>query len=91
MTFRYVSNGSTSNKLGFGINNVGEELFSIDGAGDCAVLNDLSVGGDIIVPSPTVPASAGATGTAGTIAWASGFIYVCVAANTWQRAALATW
>lgn len=38
-----------------------------------------------------VPASATATGTAGQLAYANGFIYVCVAANTWQRAPLATW
>ena len=37
------------------------------------------------------PASSSAAGNVGQIAWASGYIYVCVAANTWQRAALATW
>jgi hypothetical protein len=37
------------------------------------------------------PASAAASGTAGEIGWDSGFIYVCVAANTWKRAALSTW
>jgi hypothetical protein len=37
------------------------------------------------------PASAGATGTAGQIAYASGYLYVCVATDTWQRAALSTW
>ena len=39
----------------------------------------------------SVPASAGATGTAGQVAYASGWFYVCVATNTWQRVALATW
>jgi len=39
----------------------------------------------------TVPASAGATGVTGSIAYDSSFIYVCVATNTWVRAALATW
>jgi hypothetical protein len=38
-----------------------------------------------------VPANAGATGTAGQLAYASGYLYVCVAANTWQRVAIATW
>ena len=37
------------------------------------------------------PASATAPGTAGQLAYANGFIYVCVAANTWQRAPLAAW
>lgn len=37
------------------------------------------------------PASASATGVSGTIAWDSDFLYVCIAANTWKRAALSTW
>lgn len=37
------------------------------------------------------PASAGASGTAGQIAYDSSFFYVCVATNTWLRAAIATW
>lgn len=37
------------------------------------------------------PATASSTGTAGQVAYASGFFYVCVATNTWQRAALVTW
>lgn len=37
------------------------------------------------------PSSAGDTGVAGDVRWASGFVYVCVATNTWQRAAIATW
>lgn len=39
----------------------------------------------------TAPASAAATGTAGTWAYDASYIYVCVAANTWKRAALSTW
>ena len=41
--------------------------------------------------SPPVPATATSTGQAGDIAWNSDFFYVCVAANTWKRAALSTW
>jgi hypothetical protein len=37
------------------------------------------------------PATSSSTGTAGDIRYASGFVYVCVATNTWQRAAIATW
>jgi hypothetical protein len=40
------------------------------------------------VSSP--PASAGAAGVAGTITYDSGYLYMCVAANTWKRAALST-
>lgn len=37
------------------------------------------------------PASAGADGEAGDIAWDSGFLYVCTATDTWKRVAIATW
>jgi hypothetical protein len=37
------------------------------------------------------PTSATDTGTAGEIRYANGFLYVCVATNTWQRVAIATW
>jgi hypothetical protein len=37
------------------------------------------------------PASAAATGNAGEICWDASYFYVCVAANTWRRAAHATW
>ncbi len=39
----------------------------------------------------SVPASASASGVTGSIAYDSGFIYVCVSTNTWVRAALETW
>lgn len=62
------------------------QIYIADGAGS----------GDWTTPSlgsidVAVPASAGATGTAGQIAYASGFLYICVATNTWQRVAIATW
>lgn len=44
-----------------------------------------------LVVATVPPASAAATGEAGTITWADGFVYVCVATNTWQRAAIVTW
>jgi hypothetical protein len=37
------------------------------------------------------PASASATGVAGTIATDTGYIYVCTATDTWKRVAIATW
>lgn len=48
------------------------------------------VAGDFVATTKT-PASAAATGTAGTIAWDASYIYVCVASNTWKRVAIATW
>jgi len=43
------------------------------------------------VTTPTVPASASATGTAGDIAWDADYIYVCTATDTWKRVAITTW
>lgn len=44
-----------------------------------------------IVGALKTPASASATGTAGTILWDANYIYICTAANTWKRVAIATW
>jgi hypothetical protein len=41
--------------------------------------------------SATAPSAANSTGTAGQIAYADGFLYVCVDTNEWQRVAIATW
>jgi len=38
----------------------------------------------------TVPVTHSGTGTPGQIAFDDNFIYVCVEANTWKRAAIAT-
>jgi hypothetical protein len=37
------------------------------------------------------PANSSDIGNAGDICWDSDYIYVCVAANTWKRAAISTW
>lgn len=39
----------------------------------------------------TVPSAHNSTGTTGSIAYDSSFVYVCVAANTWRRSPLAKW
>lgn len=39
----------------------------------------------------SVPATASSTGTAGQIAYDSSYLYICVAANTWKRVAIASW
>lgn len=41
--------------------------------------------------SSTAPSTTSSTGIAGQIAYDSGFVYVCIATNTWRRAALTTW
>lgn len=49
------------------------------------------VTGSLYVTTAVTPATAGATCTAGQVAWDASFIYVCIATDTWERAALATW
>lgn len=39
----------------------------------------------------SAPATAGSAGVEGDIVKDSNYIYVCVATNTWKRAALSTW
>ena len=41
--------------------------------------------------SSNAPATASSTGSAGDIRYDSGYVYICVATDTWKRAALATW
>lgn len=47
--------------------------------------------GKFIITTPQTPASASATGTIGTIAWDTSYVYVCTATDTWKRVAIATW
>ena len=46
---------------------------------------------DAHIVATGTPASASATGIVGTIVWDSGYIYVCVATDTWERVAISTW
>ena len=63
----------------------GSAAFTVAADGSSVAVNKL-----FVLPT-RVPASANAAGVAGTVTWGDGFVYVCIATNTWQRAALATW
>lgn len=43
------------------------------------------------IEADKTPASASDTGVTGQIAWDDNYIYVCVATDTWKRAAISTW
>ena len=43
------------------------------------------------IASTGAPATASSTGTPGDIRYDSSYVYICIANNTWKRAALATW
>lgn len=45
----------------------------------------------MIIRTDRTPSSASDTGTKGTIAWDVNYVYVCIATDTWQRTATATW
>lgn len=52
----------------------------------------LDVHGDKIrLRTSKTPSTAGDTGNAGDHCWDADYVYVCTAANTWKRAALASW
>ena len=44
-----------------------------------------------LIPRGKTPSSATDAGTRGEVCWDASYIYVCVAANTWKRAAISTW
>jgi len=52
----------------------------------------LDVNSDIFrLRTAKTPATAGAAGNPGDICWDSGFVYVCVGASSWKKAAIAAW
>jgi len=60
--------------------------------GDVTIRNIMIAKGDQVrVQTAKTPASASATGVAGSICWDASYIYVCTATNTWKRVAIATW
>jgi len=75
----YISNTNTTTPLIFGV---------FDNTG--GLNGNVKINGDLQLTTKT-PASASATGTAGTIAWDADYIYICTATNTWKRVGIATW
>lgn len=48
-------------------------------------------GSTVRITGTSAPANSSSTGVAGQIAFDSGYVYYCVANNTWKRATLSTW
>jgi hypothetical protein len=75
------------------------DRFTIDSSGRLLVGTSSDSGGALLqvndnrirIATANTPASAGATGTTGEIAWDASYIYVCTATNTWKRTAISTW
>ena len=52
----------------------------------------LDINSDILrLRTAKTPATSGAAGNTGDICWDADYIYVCIATNTWERAAIAAW
>ena len=73
---------------GNGIVLLGDDAYHVWRSG-CAYKTDEATSESAI--SQATPASAGAAGHKGEVRWDDGFIYVCVADDTWERVAIDTW
>lgn len=51
----------------------------------------VTVSTNFVIASPSIPATSGAAGVKGQVAYDSDYIYICTAANTWKRVAISTW
>lgn len=69
----------------------GNQFLALFGSGGANSLSLQLLDGKFIISTSQTPATSGAAGIAGQIAWDASFIYVCVATNTWKRVAIATW
>ncbi|WP_241473777.1 glycosyl hydrolase family 28-related protein [Mycolicibacterium neoaurum] len=78
----YVSEGGTQNNVAtFHHDRLDMRSYTIANA----VLSSPRIAGG------SVPQASSAPGVQGQVQWDAGYIYVCVATNTWKRATLAAW
>jgi len=73
------------------------DVLTIDSSGRVGISTNsstavLDINSDVFrLRTSKTPSSASDTGNQGDICWDSSYVYVCVATNTWKRAALNTW
>lgn len=80
---QFVASYDASNSSSFTTSSGGNLTINVTGS-------RITLGDTLNIPTAT-PASAGAAGTAGDIAWDSSYIYICVGSSSWKRAAIAAW
>ncbi|MGB5190134.1 hypothetical protein, partial [Robiginitalea sp.] len=82
-----VSGGTNETVIGYNARGNGSNTVTI---GNSSV-TDVHLGNGYIFSGDAAPASSSAAGETGEIRIDANFIYVCVAPNSWVRAALSSW
>ena len=59
--------------------------------GSVVTYNIAFAGGSPLSLQSSAPATADTSGVAGAVRYDANYIYICIAENTWKRAALETW
>jgi hypothetical protein len=80
----FGSSGTTYNRL----KHIGAGVLGVKLADDSAYS---FIRAKLQLETGSTPSSASDTGVANEVRWDSSYIYVCVATDTWKRAAIATW
>lgn len=96
--FNFKENGTTRGKVYYDIgndriafqNNQNNNEDAIFFADSLSTNSNININGQLRVATHT-PSSASDTGTAGTIAWDSDYIYICVSNDSWKRVSIASW
>lgn len=78
--------GTISTTANLSAGNISATSANIGGA----ILTGTYIAGKLITTSGA-PLTATSAGAAGQISYSNGYIYICVATNTWRRAALSAW
>lgn len=83
---------ATKGKIIFGSTSVYDEANGYLGINTTTPSTYFDLNSDKVrIRTAKTPSSANDTGNAGDICWDSDYIYICVATNTWKRAAISTW
>lgn len=88
----YIPFGNGTNALGSSSGLFWDSSNARLGIGTTSPTNKIDVNSDSLrLRTAKTPASATASGSAGEVCWDANYVYVCVATNTWKRAAISSW
>lgn len=89
----YLLNKAGTNWLPFATRNTSgsEAVYDLSNVGTISASSTVTAAQFSLSALNTAPASSTATGTTGEIRIVDGYIYVCVATNTWKRTSLSSW